>query len=419
MSFFDLDRWQEVWVTITRNKTRSVLTCFGIFWGIFMLITLLGASNALMGGVMRQIEGFATNAAIIWTERTAEPYKGYQRDRRWTMNNADLEIIRRNVPNVRYLSPVGFMGGQNNITYKDQVLTQDVRGYNPDIFKILAMRTYYGRLLTELDVSEHRKVCLLGVHVYEQLFRSGTDPVGEYIKVSGIYFQVVGVIDQIATGVQIGGLTGDMVMIPYSTMQRTFNLGDEIYNIMFTSNRPDNIGQTREQVIEVLKRNHDIAPHDTRAVGGFDMGEAMEQFNMLFLGINVLVWIVGLGTLFSGIVGVSNIMVITVRERTREIGVRRALGAAPANIASQIVSESVVLTLIAGFIGLSIGVFALDLIGRFVDFDKETMAFIAPEINFRTAITASVVVFFSGLIASLLPVWRALQIKAIDAIRDE
>jgi len=419
MRFFDLDRWHEVWVTITRNKTRSILTCFGIFWGIFMLVTLLGASNGLSGGIMRQIEGFATNTAAIWTDRTSEPYKGYQKDRRWTMNSADLEIIRRNVPSVRYLTPLGGMRGQNNISYKDNVLTQSVNGYNPDLFKIMAMKVYYGRLLTEIDVAEYRKVCLLGVHVYEELFRKGTNPVGEYVKISGIYFQIVGVVDQVAQGVNINGRVGDMVIIPYSTMQRAFNLGDDISNILFTSSRIDNIAQAREEVTELLKRNHDIAPTDNKAVGGFDSGEQMRMFNSLFLAINILVWIVGLGTLFSGIVGVSNIMVVTVRERTREIGVRRALGAAPMNIVSQILSESVVLTLMAGFIGLSFGVFVLDIIGRLVDFENETMAFIAPEINFKTAITASVVVFFSGVIASLLPIWRAMQIKAIDAIRDE
>lgn len=416
---FDIDRWQEIWMTICRNKTRSFLTGFGVFWGILMLVLLLGSGNGLKNGIMKNVDGFATNSAFFFSERTSEPYKGYKKGRYWQMRNRDLETIRQRVKGVRYLSPMIMQwSGQNNVVKGTKAGTYNVRGVYSEYFNIETQHILAGRLLNEIDMIEKRKVCLIGSIVREVLFSPNEDPIGQYIRVNGIYYQVVGVIKP-KPRANIGGRTEESVIIPFKTLQQASNQGDKFWFLCATADDGYPCDKLVEDIKAVLKSQNEISPTDQQAVGSFTIAKQFETFSLLFLGINLVVWAVGIGTLLAGIIGVSNIMMVTVRERTREIGVRRALGAKPFTIISQIMSESLLLTAIAGLLGLSFGVFLLDVVNRAMGTGSSDTFFLNPEINIGVAVAATIILLFCGLLAGLIPAWRAMQIKAIDAIREE
>lgn len=416
---FDIDRWQEIWMTICRNKTRSFLTGFGVFWGILMLVLLLGSGNGMKNGIMKNVDGFATNSAFFFSERTSEPYKGYKKGRYWQMRNRDLETIRQRVKGVRYLSPMIMQwGGQNNVVKGQKAATYNVRGVYSEYFNIETQHILAGRLLNEIDMIEKRKVCVIGKIVREVLFTPDEDPIGQYIRVNGIYYQVVGVIKP-KPRANIGGRTEESIMIPFKTLQQASNQGDKFWFLCATADDGYPCDDMVEDIKTVLKAQNEISPTDPQAVSSFTIAKQFDTFALLFLGINIVVWAVGIGTLLAGIIGVSNIMMVTVRERTREIGVRRALGAKPFSIISQIMSESLLLTAIAGLLGLSFGVFLLDMVNRVIGQGSSDTFFVNPEINIGVAVAATVILLFSGLMAGLIPAWRAMQIKAIDAIREE
>ena len=341
---FDLDRWTEIWVTITRNKTRSLLTCFGVFWGILMLVILLGSGRGMQNGIMRSVNGFATNSAFFFADRTSESYKGFNKGRQWNMRNRDVESIRREVKELSAISPIIWGNSSDkNIVYGMMSGTFNVKGVHPDYFQIETQKLFHGRLLNEVDERERRKVCLIGTKVKEVLFKE-EDPCGSYIRVNGIYYQVVGVVQQRASGVNIGGRSEECVFLPFSTMQQTLNQGDIIHFLCVAAEPGVQMLPVINKIKSIIKEQNLIAPTDPQAVTALNLAAQFETFNNAFLGIDILIWIVGVGTLLAGIIGVSNIMMVTVKERTKEIGVRRALGAKPWNIISQIMSESLLIT---------------------------------------------------------------------------
>ena len=421
MFLFDVDRWVEIWVTITRNKTRSLLTSFGVFWGILMLVILLGSGNGLKNGIMKNVEGFSTNSAFFFSERTGEPYKGYKKGRYWQMRNRDLEAIQQRVKGVRYLSPMIMQwGGQNNVVKGQKSGTYNVRGVYSQYFQLETPNLLAGRLLNEIDMLDKRKVCVIGSSVREDLFGQEEDPIGQYIRVNGIYYQVVGVIDPKAKGINIGGRVDQSIMTPFKTLQQTSNQGDKFWFLCATADNNYPCDKMVEDIKDVLRSQNEISPTDEQAISSITIAKQFETFELLFTGINALVWLVGIGTLLAGVIGVSNIMMVTVRERTREIGVRRAIGAKPIDIISQIMSESLLLTSIAGLLGLSTGVFLLDIVNKaLMNGNSEDVFFSDVGIHIGTAVTATFILLISGLLAGLIPAWRAMQIKAIDAIREE
>ncbi|MDR3194223.1 MAG: ABC transporter permease [Tannerella sp.] len=419
---FDIDRWIEIWVTITRNKTRSLLTCFGVFWGILMLVILLGSGRGMKNGVLGNFEGFATNSVFFYADRTSEPYKGFNKGRWWSMRNRDIESIRHNVDAIENLSPIIWGArGEKNIVFGQITGTFGVKGVMPGFFQIETQEIHYGRLLNDIDTQEKRKVCLIGTKVNETLFRN-ENPCGKYIRVNGLYYQIVGVIKARSSNINIGGRSEESVFLPFTTLQQTQNQGDLFHFMAVSVERGFPVQAVIDEITAILKTQNEIAPTDPQAVGVANLAAQFAMFEMLFTGIDILVWLVGMGTLLAGIIGVSNIMMVTVRERTKEIGVRRALGAKPFNIISQVMSESLLLTALAGLMGLSLGVFLLDLVSRLLaaqPSEGEGRFFTNPEVNIQTAVAATVVLLFSGLLAGLIPAWRAMQIKAIDAIREE
>ena len=416
---FDLDRWTEIWVTITRNKTRSLLTCFGVFWGILMLVILLGSGRGMQNGIMRSVNGFATNSAFFFADRTSESYKGFNKGRQWDMRNRDVESIRREVKELSAISPIIWGNSSDkNIVYGMMSGTFNVKAVHPDYFQIETQKLFHGRLLNEVDERERRKVCLIGTKVKEVLFKE-EDPCGNYIRVNGIYYQVVGVVQQRASGVNIGGRSEECVFLPFSTMQQTLNQGDIIHFLCVAAKPDVQMLPVINKIKSIIKEQNFISPTDPQAVSAINLAAQFETFNNAFLGIDILIWIVGVGTLLAGIIGVSNIMMVTVKERTKEIGVRRALGAKPWNIISQIMSESLLITAMAGLMGLTVGVFLLDMVDQLIgDPVGETML-LHPAVSIQVALAATSILLLAGLLAGLIPAWRAMQIKAIDAIREE
>ncbi len=419
---FDIDRWVEIWVTITRNKTRSLLTCFGVFWGILMLVILLGAGAGMKNGIMGNFKGFATNSVFFMTDRTSEPYKGFNKGRMWDMRNRDIESIIQNVEGIEDISPLVWGGrSEKNVVFGTLTGTFYVKGVMPGYFNIESQELHYGRLLNEIDVREKRKVCLIGVKIQETLFRN-EDPCGKYIRANGSYYQIVGVVKQRASNFAIGGRSEESVFLPFTTMQQIQNRGDKIDFFGVSIKKGYLVEKVIDDVTVILKAQNEIAPTDPQAVRAINLAKQFAVFEMLFIGIEILIWIVGTGTLFAGIIGVSNIMMVTIKERTKEIGVRRALGAKPFNIISQVMSESLLLTSLAGLTGLTIGVFLLDIANKVLEGQpsaQEVTFFENPEISIQVAVAATIIIIISGLLAGLIPAWRALQIKAIDAIREE
>ena len=417
---FDLDKWTEIWVTITHNKTRSLLTCFGVFWGILMLVILLGAGTGMKNGMYKQVNGFSTNSAFFFPDRTSKPYHGFNKDRNWYIRTRDEAAIRQQVKGYEALSAMLMGGGgSKNVVYGQLATDGRIKGVEPDYFKIETENVYFGRLLNQIDMKDKRKVCLLGKKLNDVLFRSGNS-CGKYVRVNGIYYQVVGVVKQRASSVNINGRAEESVMIPLSTLQQTLNQGDTIHALAVSAAEGHKIDPIIESIKHVLKTQNEIAPDDAQAVATLNISEMFETFTKLFTGIDILIWLVGLGTLLAGIIGVSNIMMVTVRERTKEIGVRRALGAKPKDIISQIMTESLTLTALAGLLGLSCGVYLLDLVNKILSANpSDDTMIVDPSVNIQTALAATVILLVSRLLAGLIPAWRAMQIKAIDAIREE
>lgn len=418
---FDLDNWNEIWVTITRNKMRSVLTGFGVFWGIFMLVLLIGGGNSFSGGLLKKFSGFATNSTFYFSDRTSEAYKGYRKGRSWNMNNRDLVLIRERARTVEYISPMLFGGSSDkNVVIGQKSGSYGTRGIYPEHFLIEAQNFLSGRTFNQLDMDERRKVCIIGKVVYETLFGVGEVAEGQYIRVNGVYFQVVGVISP-KSDVSIGGDVEETVFIPFTTMQTTFNQGDVIHFLACTTKSGYDAGDTEIEVKEILKAAHSISPTDEKGVRSINVAMQFKIFDMLFLGVAILIWFVGMSTLLSGMIGISNIMLVTVKERTREIGVRRALGAKPITVLIQILSESFVLTFLAGILGLFAGIGVLQILSNSMEdyFLSEDNIFIEPYVSFNVAVAALIILLFSGILAGIMPALRALKIKAIDALRDE
>ncbi|MCL1973351.1 MAG: ABC transporter permease [Bacteroidetes bacterium] len=415
---FDIDKWKEIWATITRNKTRSLLTAFGVSWGLFMFILLVGFGNGFKKGIMDNFEGFAVNSCFFFTDRTGEAYKGHRKGRNWDMNSKDLRLIREKASSVEYLAPMLFADGKSVRGNKTGSYTS--LGVYPDYFAMQQMIVLNGRIINEIDVSLRRKVCVIGQEVYETLFNVGEDPLGQSIRTGGIYYQVVGVVKPKSTNATIGSNPVKTVFIPFSTQQQTSNRGDEIDFLGCTAKPGCLALMVEEEVKTIIKANHEISPTDQKALVSINLEEEFHKINNLFSGITVLIWIVGLGALLSGIIGISNIMLVTVRERMREIGVRRAIGAKPLSIITQIMSESFVLTTLAGLAGFMAGVGILMLLQQFMAGGQSGNGLvIIPFVSFNLALVAMAILVFSSLLAGLMPAIRALNIKAIDAIRDE
>ncbi len=421
---FDRDRWQEIFHTLKKNKIRTTMTAFGVFWGIFMLIIMLGSGAGLEHGVNAGMGNFATNSVFVWTERTTLPYKGFPRGRRFFFRNDDIRALRENIPEIKYLAPKiqGWSSGDgtNNTVRKDKTGAFSILGDYPEWNKIDPMDIIAGRFLNDIDIQQKRKVAVIGTRVRDVLFEPDEEPIGEYIRIQGIYFQVVGVFVPLNTNINFGGEKEQSIFIPLTTLQRTYNYGDIVGWFSITSEDDVPASVIEEKVISFLAARHTVNPDDKEAFGHFNLEKEFQQMKGLFQGIAGLIWIVGIGTLLAGVIGISNIMLVIVKERTKEIGIQRALGATPLQIMSQIITESVFLTSVAGYLGLTAGVGLVELINYLlVKFQVDNEMFKHPEVDFQIAIISLVILIIAGALAGLIPARRAIRIKPIDALRDE
>ncbi|MFW5707297.1 MAG: ABC transporter permease [Bacteroidota bacterium] len=421
---FDLDKWQEIFAALKKNKMRTILTAFGVFWGIFMLIIMLGSGRGLQNAVYDGMKDFATNSIFLMTQPTSEPYAGFPRGRRFYFRNADIEALRTNIPEIDLIAPRlqgrGNPGTTDNVVRGLKTGSFTVNGDFPEWNSIDPVDIHEGRFVNHLDILHKRKVAVIGNLVKDILFEEGEDPLGEYIRINGVYFQVVGVFSPLNRNMNFGGDKAQSIFIPFTTLQQTYNYGDVVGWFAMTAKPQYAASVIDAKARDLLKRRHKVAPHDQQAIRGFNMEEEFKKVSGLFMGIQVLVWIVGTGTLLAGVIGISNIMLIVVKERTKEIGIQRALGATPRKIISQIITESVFLTTLAGYFGLSLAVFLLEVINKALAANaSEDMAFKNPEVDFNIAVTALIILVISGALAGLMPAKRAVSIKPIDALRDE
>ncbi|WP_373811706.1 ABC transporter permease [Porphyromonas loveana] len=420
MRFFDRDRWVEIWHTIRSNRRRSLATAFGVFWGIFMLVILTSVGAGFSNGILREVSGIATNSVFYWTNTTSKPYQGFRSGRYWGATTSDLQAVRSQVREVEYISPVMWARRtDNNVVFGEKAETFNVVGAEPDFFEISRLNVLQGRSLNAVDNQQQRKVCMIGKEVRDKLF-AGTDPVGQVLRVNGLYYRVIGVVEAKSNNVNIGSSPKSTVYISYSVLQQLENRGNKVYNFAVSAHPTADMKQMFAKIETIIRSRNNIAPDDDKALSKFDISAQFQLMNMIFTGINLLVWIVGIGTLLTGIVGVSNIMLVTVRERTREIGVRRALGAKPRTIIGQILSESLLLTALAGLSGLILGVGVMSVVDTITaQASSDGFSFISPLIPFGTAMLSLFIIIAGGILGGMLPAYRAIQIKAIDAIRDE
>ena len=414
----DLDSYREILDTLTRNKSRSFLTGFGVFWGVFMLVALIGGGSGLKEMLEKNFEGFAQNTVIVWSQQTSKAYKGFRKGRWWSMDYKDITRLKQRVPELDVVAPVLFApwGKTNTAYYKDQKTTPRIQGCTPEYAQVIAPKLYYGRYINEMDMKEHRKVCVIGKRIYKELFKEGGDPCGKSIRVDSTYYEVIGV-DYAATNMNINGRAEQKITLPLSLMQETYNRGKEVDMVVATGREGVVRSKLTDRIREAVTMGHFVDPTDEQAAMVFNTEVLFQMLDNLFKGVNFLIWLVGLGTLLAGAIGVSNIMMVTVRERTTEIGIRRAIGATPKMILSQIIAESIVLTLVAGMSGILFGVMILQMLEMGNTEDGIVTAHF--QVGFWTAIFAALVVSAMGVLAGLAPAARAMSIKPVDAMRDE
>ena len=415
----DLDKWKGIWATLRSNRLRTFLTAFGVFWGIVMLMAMLSFGSSMNTGMQRQMKGMATNLLFVWGQETTEAYDGLPTGRRVQFNTDDIELLRK-LPGIEWLAPRLQLGGWMNsftVGYETKTGTFTVMADYPELRHIIAFEYEAGRFINEEDQRSARKVAVLGSAVRDQLYGPGVDPIGTYVKISGVYFQVVGVTRTLRGG-QMGDRDANTVFVPFATLKTAFNYGDKVGFFALTAKPGVDGPELEQQVREVLSRHHRVAPTDKLAIGSFNMFEVFGRFSTFLLIISLMSWIVGGATLMAGVVGVSNIMLITVKERTKEIGVRKALGASPYSIISMVMKESIALTLIAGLVGVAAGVGLMALADAVLE-HAHNLPFGPPNVGLSTVLAAVGVLVVSGALAGIMPASHAASIKPIEALRAE
>ena len=411
----DFDSFSEILNVLTRNKSRTFLTGFGVFWGVFMLVGLVGGGDGLKEILNNNLAGFATNSAVVWAQPTTKPYHGFRKGRQWTLNYDDIKRLRAHVPELDVITPTISRWGAN-ATHDDRSASGIIKGVLPEMQKVSEPKMMYGRYINQMDVNQGRKVCVIGKQVYKSLFPKGGDPCGDVIRIDSVYFSVVGV-NYSDGNMNVNGNDQQAVFLPLSLVQQIYNRGHNVDIICVTGKPGVVMSDITDKIRHVIAKAHDVAPDDEKGVMVFNTEMMFSMVDNMFRGINMLIWLVGIGTLLAGAIGVSNIMMVTVRERTVEIGIRRAIGATPRNILSQIIQESILLTSIAGMSGILFVVLVLQ--GLEMANTTDGVAAAHFQISFWTAIGAVLLLSVLGVLAGLAPALRAMSIKPVDAMRDE
>lgn len=412
---FDLDKWNEIWATIRRHKLRTGLTAFGVFWGIFMLVVLLGAGQGFRNGVEKEFD-VAKNAVFVWTQRTSIPYAGLKVGRFIQLTNDDVVALIRDVPEAAVILPRSSLGGAFTVQHDIKSSSFSVNGEYPGYPAVKAVHLTSGRFINEPDIGERRKVAVIGDRVVEVLFGS-QNPLGQQICIKGIYFLVVGVFK--AQGKpENAHQEAQTIIIPLTALQNTFNHVNKVDYFAFIPKFGTRAALVETKVKQILARQHKVAPNDKQAFGSANVEEEYARVQDLFTGITGFCWLVSIGTILAGIIGVSNIMLIVVKERTKEIGIRKAIGATPWSVVSLIIQESIVITAVAGLLGLLVGTALMAGINELIA--GSSMSFFAnPQVDVRVASTAVLVLIMAGALAGLVPAWQAAHVNPIVALKNE
>jgi putative ABC transport system permease protein len=416
---FDLDNWQEVWATLRSNRLRTFLTALGVFWGILMLIAMLGFGSGMQQGMRRQMKGMATNVMWVWGNTTTVGYDGLPVGRQVKFDTTDIENLIR-IPGIEWFAPrlrLGGWGSSFTVGYEGKVGAYSVFADYPDFRHILSFEYQAGRFINDRDIAESRKVAVIGQAVRDELMPPDVNPIGKYIKISGVYFEVVGVTKTLRSGGQ-GDQDAHTVFVPFTTLKSAFHMGDRVGFFALTAKPGTDGPELERQVRATLAKRHRVSPDDELAIGSFNAFVFFGKFQTFFLVLAIVGWVVGGATLLAGVVGVSNIMLITVKERTKEIGVRKALGATPFSIVAMVMKESVVLTAIAGLLGVVAGTGLIALTGMVLE-NMPDSPMGPPMLSLTTVLAAVTVLITAGGLAGIMPAAHAASIKPIEALRTE
>ena len=419
---FSRDRWNEIIEALTSNWFRTLLTAFGVLWGIFILVILLAAGKGLENGVMQGFGGMATNSMFMWTQTASRPYKGLPKGRRYNFEINDVQSLKDQIPELRFVSPrnqLGGFGGANNVVRGLNTGAFNVYGDYPEIIQQEPMDITTGRFINYSDIDLKRKVAVIGEGVKTALYEYNEDPIGTYIKVNGVNFMVIGTYKK-------KGNNGNaeenqkQIYVPFTAFSQAFNRGNTVGWMAITAKDGSSITNLKSKVMEIIKSRHTIHPEDDRAIGNFDLYEEYSKVNGLFVALKAVAYFVGVLVLLSGIIGISNIMLIVVKERTNEIGIRRALGATPWSIRGQILMESIFLTIVSGMAGIILSTCVIWLVNyQLSQMDTSEMMFLNPSVNLGVVIVALSILIISGLLAGLIPAQHAIKVKPVDALRTE
>jgi putative ABC transport system permease protein len=420
---FDRDNWDEILEALTANTFRTILTAFGVFWGIFILVILLGAGKGLENGVKKGFDGIATNTMFMWSRTTSKPYKGLPATRQFDFKNGDVNALKESFPDLLYVSPRNQLGGfegANNVVRGTKTAAYTIYGDYPELIKQQPMDIIKGRFVNHQDIVEKRKVAIIGQGVINELYAKGEEVIGTYIKVNSVNFMVVGVYNSKSRNNGDAESAQKEIFVPFTAFQQAFNYGDTVGWMALTAHDETSITELKSGIVEFMKARHSINPLDDRAIGNFDLYEEFSKIQGLFSILNFIAFFVGTLVLLSGVIGISNIMLIVVKERTKEIGIRRALGATPGAIRAQILSEAIFLTIIAGMFGIAAATGVLWVVNKVLDsMPSEDMMFANPSVDLSVVFFALVILVGSGLLAGFIPAQMAINVKPVDALRTE
>ena len=415
------DRWNEILETLNANRFRTLMTAFGVFWGIMILVLLLALTNGLKNGVTKDFGDFATNSIFMWSQSTSKPYKGLPKGRRYNFKIDDVALLKEKIPSLKYVSPRNQLGGYrgaNNVTRKDKTGAFSITGDYPEFIYQQPMDMIQGRFISYSDINEKRKVAVIGADVVKSLYDLDEDILESYVKINGVNFLVIGVFKN-------SNSNGDdeedanTIFVPFTTFSQVFNYGDLVSWMAITAEDQMSITNLKPKIFSLIKKQHTIHPNDNRAIGDYDLAQQFNKISGLFSILTFVGFFVGTLVLLSGAIGISNIMLIVVKERTKEIGIRRALGATPFNIRTQILQESLLLTIMSGMAGIVFASGVIWLTNSILDSIGPVENFANPAVDIKIILIALLILVLFGVLAGLIPATRATRMKPVDALRTE
>ena len=418
---FKLDTWQEIYHSLKNNKLRTFLTMIGVGWGMFLFVSLLGAAKGMENGFDKLFSGFATNSIFMWAQNTSIPYDGFPKGRKTELRLPDIDLLERKIPEIDYISPQNSRGNfgspPEQMSRGGKTASYTLTGDYPIGNKISEKKLIYGRYINDADVSANKNVAVIGEEVYKNFFdaKKNENPLGKSFNIKGIFFNVIGVFKVKGNG----GMNNDKtVFIPLSTYTKMYNDGDKVGFFAIVSKPDADLSIVENEAKSVLKEKYNVSPDDTNAFGSFNLGKEFGKLTGFLTGMQLLTIIVGTLTILAGVIAISNILLITVKERTKEIGIRRALGAKPSEVRNQILLESVVITLTSGILGFIFGILLLMVVSIFTK-DQDSFPFYNPTVNYGQVFAAMAIMVVLGLVIGMIPAQRAVKIRPIEALRSE